>query len=105
MNDVLVVFITVTVIVEIIAAMILACNHYLFGCCMDWGSLTVIGYIINILWLIYTIPARVLLFVVMALITFFFLICSKSYNMEDFRADWRIMFYGTSDKIRALDME
>lgn len=105
MNDVLVVFITVTVIVEIIAAMILACNHYLLGCCMDWDSLTVIGYIINILWLIYTIPARLLLFIVMALVTFFSLMCSKNYNMEDFRADWKVVFYGTSDTIRALDME
>lgn len=105
MSEVLAIFIIVTVILQIIAAMVLACDHYLLGCCMDWESLTVIGYIINILWLIYTIPARMLLFIVMALVTFFFLMCSRSYDIEDFRADWRVVFYGTSDNIRALDME
>lgn len=105
MNEVLAIFIIVTVILQIIAAMVLACDHYLFGCCMDWKDLTVIGYIINILWLIYTIPARLLLFVVMALITFFSLMCSRNYNIGDFRSDWRVVFYGTHNNIRALDME
>lgn len=103
MNEVLTIFIIVTVILQIIAAMVLACDRYLLGCCMDWESLTIIGCIINILWLIYTIPARALLFVVMALITLFFLMCSRSYNMEDFRSDWKTMFYSTHN-IRESDL-
>lgn len=82
MNTFIAVFITVSFILEVTTMLHLCKDMYIFGFIMDWDNLTFTGKIINIVWVVYTIPAR-LLFLIMILIVFtFVLICNKEFTFK-----------------------
>lgn len=82
MNTFMAVFITVSLILEMTTILHLCKDMYILGFIMNWDDITFTGKIINIVWIIYTIPARLLFLVTVLIVFTFMVICNKEFTFK-----------------------
>lgn len=82
MNTFMAVFIIVSLVLEITTVLHLCKDMYILGFIMNWDDITFTGKIINIVWIIYTIPARLLFLVTVLIVFTFMVICNKEFTFK-----------------------